>query len=177
MRSKIKLRPLLVISMIVAGLVPMGIATLVISRLGSNSLEDATYDKLDTEVQIRRNYLDNYLSTVGTQNRVLAADKSTVDALKNFKKGYAKLPANLGVDASEMQGIRSKEFGYSDIYLVDAESGAVVYSVSKHAEFGTDLIKGAASRLRPCANSSTGTCSTQRSDGCAGLRALSPIIR
>jgi class 3 adenylate cyclase len=35
-----------------------------------------------------------------------------------------------------------KSFGYYDLYLIDYETGKVLYDVSKDRDFGTDLVKG-----------------------------------
>ncbi|MBV1858884.1 MAG: cache domain-containing protein, partial [Nannocystaceae bacterium] len=127
-------------------------------------VDDASYSDIEASVSdyYRGPFAAQYSAANGEGVEVPSLDVSTLDREAVIAQ-YAYIAGNkyaLGskdglVDAGNQTaydrghaeihpGIRSflKEFGYYDIFLIDAENGRIVYSVFKEIDYGTSLVEG-----------------------------------
>ncbi len=100
-----KMRTLLVVCMIAAGVVPMGIASLIITRHASSMMYDNTYNLLNAEISGRKGYIESYLHTVEGQNQALAENLMVKNAMRDFTNAFADLPTDLGLDTQQTQSM------------------------------------------------------------------------
>ena len=83
----------------------------------------------ETEVALQHHYISSNPNPLGSKEGLDAAsDKSTYTKL--HRKHHPSIRSFLA------------EFGYYDIFLVDIESGNIVYSVFKELDFATSLLTG-----------------------------------
>lgn len=87
----IKMRPLLIVCMLAAGLVPMGIASLVIKQQASDSKEDSTLQGLEADVVKRKDQLEQYLSFTGELNATMSENPTVVEAMNSFTFSFPQL--------------------------------------------------------------------------------------
>ncbi|MCK4841793.1 MAG: methyl-accepting chemotaxis protein [Methylococcales bacterium] len=74
-------------------------------------------------------YIQNNKNPLGSKNKLLAADKDSL-----YSRAHRLYHPHIN-DFLE-------KFGYYDIFLIDADSGRVVYSVFKELDFATSLTTG-----------------------------------
>jgi methyl-accepting chemotaxis protein len=80
-------------------------------------------------VPLQLRYIQNNPNPLGSKDQLKSADDGSAYSLRHAKFHSA---------FSEIQ----KKFGYEDIYLIDANTGNVVYSVRKQSDFATSLKQG-----------------------------------
>lgn len=103
-----KMRPLLVVSMIVAGLVPMGTATLIISGQASSSMEESTFSRLQGDVANRQQYMATYITYLRDQNSTLGQNPAVVKAMHNFSNTFPQLGVAFDADKAQAENIKKK---------------------------------------------------------------------
>ncbi|MFK7856192.1 MAG: methyl-accepting chemotaxis protein [Granulosicoccus sp.] len=103
-----KMRPLLVVSMIVAGLVPMATATLIISGQASNSMEESTFSRLQGDVTIRQEYVATYVNYLQNQNSILGQNPAVVKAMHNFSNTFPQLGVAFEADKAEAANVKKR---------------------------------------------------------------------
>ncbi len=161
--------PVLFVSL--ASITAIVIGTLAYTK-GSSDLTDAAKGKLEATVEGRKVELDRYLEGVRQDILILAGIKTVADGLTEFDYGYKAIKggkdqlrklyatepdaakrrsvdsANDGSDYSDVHARYHGWFrnfmaakGFPDIFLVNPD-GAVVYSVSKGADYATNLMTG-----------------------------------
>ena len=104
-------------------------------RLGQNSLAE--------DLRRSQDYLPRDVTARVLQDRYIAANSNST--------GEKHLLDDAG-DGSQYSSVHRKyhpyirsfleRFGYYDIFLIDAETGRIVYSVFKEVDFGTSLLTG-----------------------------------
>ena len=150
----VKMRPKLIVTFLVAGLVPLAaIGWLGIQR-SSDALMAGSFAQLEAVQQIKQGQITQYFSERMGDIRILADNPTTKRALREL------VPATR---AAELRGnsrdglLRDDEYrdahdqfhatfrfyketyGYYDLFLIAPGDGAVVYTVVKEPDFGTHL--------------------------------------
>jgi len=134
-----------------------------------NALEQSIFNQL-TSVRASKAYqIEAYFDTIYSQTRTLAENRMVVNAMKNFTVGYREaLDQSLSPEQHQeltdyykqvflprlavhmrfhttyhppLSNLR-REFGFHDIFLIELETGNVVYSVFKETDFATSLREG-----------------------------------
>lgn len=107
----IKMKPLLVLCMILAGLLPMAVASFIISKQAGDAKEHATLSSLEADVGKREDAVEYYLRTMRNQNSVLGTNPAVVEAMKSFTTSFPKLAEEAGEQVSpELAKTRLKRF-------------------------------------------------------------------
>ncbi len=88
--------------MIAAGLIPMGVASIIISEQAGDSFEQTTFNRLQADVSIRNSFVSNYFETIKNQVIALSNDTASVNAMKSFSSSFSILP--LDFSGSTKQG-------------------------------------------------------------------------
>ncbi|MDH5600294.1 MAG: methyl-accepting chemotaxis protein [Gammaproteobacteria bacterium] len=105
-----------------------------IPKLSTNLGRSASVDSYlptDTSSKILQyHYISNNPEATGSKNNLEMADDGSVYS-QHHKKYHPAINNFL------------KKFGYYDIFLVDAETGHIVYSVFKEVDYATSLLTGA----------------------------------
>ena len=87
----IKMRPLLIVCMLVAGLIPMGIASVIIAKQASSTMQETTYAQLQSDIEKRKSYLESYVNVRQSQIAAMSTDLTTIDAMRDFSNSFPKL--------------------------------------------------------------------------------------
>lgn len=90
-----KMRPLLILCMIVAGLVPMAITSMIIAKQASDSLSSKTMANLIGDVANRRAYIDTYIGFMESQASTTGLNGTVVDAMTDFAQAFDQLDATV----------------------------------------------------------------------------------
>lgn len=114
----IKMRPLLIVCMLTAGLLPMGIASLVIKQQASTSKEDAALKGLEADVVKRKDQLEQYLTFTGELNATMSENPTVVEAMNSFSYSFPQLyvkdspfkTVSISDARSELKRFYSREF-------------------------------------------------------------------
>ena len=101
MFAKIKTRPLLIVCMLITGLVPMEIASLIITRQAGSTMQNTTFDRLQSEVSTRKAYVENYLEGVLNQSATMSLNPAVQLAMRQFGKSFPLLESEMKLSASE----------------------------------------------------------------------------
>ena len=151
-----RLKTRLQISFLLFGLLSVGLTGWQTFEYARNSLESLTFDRLTSIRETKKRQIETYFHQNRIQIVSLAENRVIVDAMKEF------CPTIPSVNRSPMPGGTlkagdfrradsryhgalqniAKRFGYQDIFLVDAATGEVVYSVARRNDFGTSLLLG-----------------------------------
>jgi methyl-accepting chemotaxis protein len=154
----------LLLSFLVAGIVPLLAVGSVAYIQGTAALEDAANDKLTALAADRRSQISYYSDIVENQIRTFSESGDVAAALTAFTDTYPEDPTGLqdayfgtageledAGDGSEWSQIHARfhpvfrsyqlAFGYYDVFLFDTE-GNLVYSVFKEPDFATNLADG-----------------------------------
>lgn len=104
--------------------------TLNVEPLGDDIIEQYI-DKLDeNSIALQYFYIADNPNPLGTKEEFSAASDSS---------SYTQLHRNFHAQINDF----AQRFGFQDIYLIDAETGYIVYSVLKQIDFATSLKDGA----------------------------------
>lgn len=219
MAGNLSFRKLLVVSMTIAGLAPMGIASFIVTKQANTAMEDQAVIKLQNDIALRKDYMQTFLERVQEQNIVMASDNSVAEAMMEYQTAFKNLtggwpavtPDEIATMKTRLRGFYTKEFlprteglslnveellpqtdagimaqamyiadnanavgekdlltdaggttaysrihrtrhanmrefqqrfGYYDVFLIEPESGTIVYSVFKESDYGTSLFNG-----------------------------------
>lgn len=82
------LKMTLVVSMVAAGLMPMLISSTIVDRQARSELEQATYERLQADVNSRKSHLEGYLKLVKQQNGSMAQGSVVPDAMLKLANAY-----------------------------------------------------------------------------------------
>jgi len=148
MFRNIKVGPKLLVSMLIAGLLPVGIASYLAYSDTDVALDDAVQDRLNAVMQIKKNQIEGWFSERNGDVQVLAAFYEVGDALVKFDQAYqeengAKGPKYKAVNDfyNPVLAGYNKTYGYYDLFLI-GPTGDVVYSATREADFATNMVKG-----------------------------------
>ncbi len=105
MRSRMSMRTLIVVSMIISGLVPMAVVSYIITRDASISLQEKTYTLLTAEINGRKAFVEDYLNTVISQNQTMSTNLMAADAMEAFNGSFNSLASDTLATTKEMDAM------------------------------------------------------------------------
>ncbi len=155
-----KLSTKLLVVFLTVGIIPLasvGTISLIKSQSG---LQDQAFNQLNSINAIKTNQLESFFELRLSDARVLAANPNTKEALLElsrtfFSEGGAESRSFVGKGNYKFDspfnyevlhdmyypGFKTfmEEYGYYDVFLLDAEKGAVIFTVFKESDFGQNL--------------------------------------
>lgn len=108
------LRKKLLIVVPLVGIIPLLLATGFTYWYASGALEDAELDNVTAMRNTRAQHIAQYYETIEAQVKTAAHDVLVIDALKAFAAAYHALPAELGWNADNGVGARTREAAVAD---------------------------------------------------------------
>lgn len=87
-----KMKPLLVLSMIVAGLVPMAIASVIIAKHAGDSMSRSTTIGLGFDVENRKSNIEKQIKLYQGQAKIIGQSAAVNHAMASFSASFNKLP-------------------------------------------------------------------------------------
>ena len=135
----------------------VGICSVVITGWQSysharSSLELTSFNALTATREIKKRQIEDYFNQITNQILIYAESQTVVDAMRrNLQRNPA--PRALGDGSENIDTFRNyhaafaafiAKFGFSDLMLIDAGTGAIVYSVLNHIDLNANLLTGPA---------------------------------
>ncbi len=154
--SKLKISKKILISMLISGVVPLIIITILVNNMISNQLEEDAFSKLEAVHQLKKNQISNYFLELKNQLKTISTTKDFLDDFAKLKEFHIKME----VGADQPYPIKNEEyitihnninkyfkkvlknFGYYDIFMVCSAHGHVMFTVTKEADLGANLVHG-----------------------------------
>lgn len=90
----------LIASILIVSLTPLIINSIYNLKSSRAALKDAAFDKLVALREAKNKSITRYLNTISKQIVTLSHDKMLIDATKEYKSAFKKLPANPNEDAA-----------------------------------------------------------------------------
>ncbi len=154
--SDMRIRFKLIVLFIITGSIPLAIVGYLGSSLATDSLMDKSFNQLITVQAIRKGQIEEYFADRHAGIEFLADSKRVKELLSVLKtqRALARKGASVGLDTrsaaywgqvkpySMMMEAYARDYGYHDIFVVDAEEGDVLYSVAGENDLGTNLTYG-----------------------------------
>ncbi|MDX1301582.1 response regulator [Photobacterium sp.] len=154
--ADLRIRPKLVGLLVITGVIPMVIAVYFSSRLATEALIDESFDGLITIQSIRKGIIEDFFNQRLADIEVLAdservielsqqlnqheheSDTETTSTLDAESDGYSQL---IGRFLPHFESY-VEAYGYSDLYILDADHGHVMFSLSSSDIQGSNLVHG-----------------------------------
>jgi methyl-accepting chemotaxis protein len=89
----IKIKPLLIICMLTAGLLPMGVAFTIIGYQASAAMEQATFQGLEADVSKREDQIEEHINLIRWLNASMGENPMVVNAMSSFSTSFPLLYA------------------------------------------------------------------------------------
>lgn len=155
--SDMRIRFKLILLFIISGAVPLVVIGYFGARLSTDSLLDKSFDQLSTVQVIRKGQIEEYFADRHAGIAFMAESKRTRELLAVLKsqRALSRKGAAVGLDSrsadywrqvepySKMMDVYARNYGYHDIFVVDADEGDVLFSVAGEDDLGTNLRHGA----------------------------------
>ncbi|CCH49949.1 response regulator [Pseudodesulfovibrio piezophilus] len=154
--SDIPIRQKLIFLFLVTGIIPLLIVGVVSNTLTVKTLIKKSFEELGSVQAIRKEQVEKAFDARVTDMSLLSESAQVHKALatlldyKTAVNGLAEL--DLDVTTAEYHTLHKqlspvfrkfiKEYGYYDLYLMDADDGHVLYSVLREEDIGTNLVTG-----------------------------------
>ena len=151
--SKISIKTQLLMLISLSLIVLTTLTTLLSTQKSKNALVSQSYAKLTSMRDIKKHQIDEFFIRCKTDIEVLANSEN----LQNLAWDMLSVYNELEVKDSELFPVNHqsskeqrlpheeyfqrflKEYGYSDLYVILAKSGHVVYSATKQSDYGANL--------------------------------------
>jgi len=152
--ADIRIRPKLLFLFVQTGLFPVLVVGFLYSHWTEKSLIEKSFDNLTTIQTIRKGQIENHFAKSFVDIRLLADSERIYDFVRKMSRYREKtvtssLHGLFNTDSQEYRAIVgniSKQLqdyaylnGYSDLYLVDADYGTVMFSVQNQGDNGKNL--------------------------------------
>ena len=147
MRTTWTLKARLILFFLLIGLIPLGAVGFSAYRTASVSLSDQVFNQLVAIRDGRRSHILQWLGDMVKPVRVEANNPATLAALRDFTAAFAEggLDGDAWKKADKAHGAYLKGFNsghhYYDVFLIDLE-GNIVWSATREADLGTNLVNG-----------------------------------
>ncbi|BCS96347.1 hypothetical protein DSLASN_19790 [Desulfoluna limicola] len=154
--SDMRIRFKLIVLFIITGSIPLAVVGYFGSSLATDSLMDKSFNQLITVQAIRKEQIEDYFADRHAGIQFLAGSKRVNEllAILTSQRSLSRKGAAVGLDTrsagywgqvkpySKMMESYAQDYGYHDIFVVDAEKGDVLYSVAGENDLGTNLNDG-----------------------------------
>jgi len=110
--TNLRLRNKLLVAMLIAGLLPLGVTTFLVTRQSDRALENAAFNQLESVREVKKSQVERYFGLLHQQVRELAESTMTSDALRELRDGFHGLPQDLPSDSAHLADYRAKVENY-----------------------------------------------------------------
>jgi len=131
-----KLKTKLLLAFLALALTPTVLVSFIASYISSDSIEKQAFSQLISVREIKKSQIESYFAKRKSDIEVLS---NTIEKVLNFSSADA-----LNTSAHNNNQYFDnfiKAYGYYDLFLID-ESGNVFYTVTKEADYQTNMITG-----------------------------------
>ena len=163
--SKLKLKTKLQLSFLIIGFLSIVAISWQAFENARSAIESITFDRLTSIRETKKRQIESYFQQIRNQVITLSEDKMVVEAMSRFTEAFFRIDVNdretLGkqlrlpggnaivnmyrsLDTVYRPSLESyrRRFGYDDVFLVEPDSGYVVFSTVKKYDFAKSLLHG-----------------------------------
>jgi len=90
-----KLKTTLTVSMVIAGVLPMLVSSVIVDRQARGKLVSSTYERLQADVDSRKAHLESYLRLLKQQNALMASGQRVQDAIVKFSNAFTQVHTDI----------------------------------------------------------------------------------
>jgi methyl-accepting chemotaxis protein len=94
----------LLLALLAVSLIPLAVLGVATYRAAAGALEKEAFAKLETVRSVTAKSVERYFQTLHDELRVLAEDRMTIDALRQFRAAAATVAADAGLDEKDEKG-------------------------------------------------------------------------
>lgn len=152
----IRIRPKLLILFLITSITPLLVVGLLYSKWIEDAMVKESFSKLTTIQNLRKGQIENHFNKSFADIHLLAdseriynfvgimlsyeekQETSSLDNLQAETEDFKKIVQNIKKPLQDYVTLN----GYTDLYLIDADHGHVLFSVQGMADLGTNLSKG-----------------------------------
>ncbi|MFK8079979.1 MAG: methyl-accepting chemotaxis protein [Granulosicoccus sp.] len=113
-----KMKPLLIVCMILAGLVPMGVASLIIAKQASDTMSSSTMNALANDVSNRKAFVETYMEFLKGNATTLGQNGSVINAMSGFATAFPLFEQQLENSTTSKQEMQTRLQRYYDRALM-----------------------------------------------------------
>ena len=103
-----KMRPLLILCMIIAGLVPMAITSVIVAKQASDSMSSSTMANLEADVANRKAYIETYIELMKSQTATMGTNGTVQQAMADFALAFNRLDENVESSTVSMDEMKRR---------------------------------------------------------------------
>lgn len=153
----ISIRPLLIASFLVSGLIPIMIVSLIGFNTAKTELKEQVFRQLESVRNIKKVQIENFFSERVKDISVFAANPYIIEAYNSLEKAFNRIG---GTESQKFRGYRVEvyeapdsyreihdryfpyfkylieQYGYYDLFLMDPDYGDTLFTVRKESDFG-----------------------------------------
>jgi len=94
--------------MIIAGLVPMGVASVIIAKQASNTMSETTMTALQADIATRKAFVENYMRFLKGQARTMGVNGTVANAMSGFSVAFPLLAEGLDDSSLSKQEMQTR---------------------------------------------------------------------
>jgi len=110
--SSLTLRRLLLISMIIAGILPVALTSIYFQFRSSDALAERSFEQLSSVAAGRTAHVENYLQLVADQNGAMASNLMVVDAMADFSASFETIASDLALESADIDAFADQLNSY-----------------------------------------------------------------
>lgn len=143
MLKKLSVKSKVLLALLAVTVITAATVGLISVGLGVSTLKDEYFKKLTAVRELKANQIEHYFKTIDTQIRHHSRENEVASAMMFLNGPIKNTPDELYTSAIH-QSLKNfvESFGFSDLYLVNAETGRILYSVNRGADYGASLFDG-----------------------------------
>lgn len=122
MLNKFDIKTVLIISMLVAGLLPLTISGIAMLSISNTALEEQSYQQLEAIETLKSSQIESYFSTIDKQVQLIAQEPGTVDAAINFSQAFEGFSSSQANEPSLEEQLKSVRAYYKDAFGAEYQS-------------------------------------------------------
>ena len=145
MFRSLKLTPKLQLSFLLIGLLSVSVTGWQAFETARSALETITFDRLTSIRETKKRQIESHFQQITNQVITFSEDRMIIEAARKFKETFRRRNGDYSrIHAYYHPILRNflQRFGYSDIFIADASTGDIIYSVMKKPDYATSLITG-----------------------------------
>ena len=110
--SNMKLKGKLALSMLLAGIIPLLVGSLIINYISSKGMEKQAFNQLESVKSAKKAKVEYYFGQIRDQVLTFSESTMVVDAAKSFRSAFSNLSNELAIDEIDLDSMQSKNRSY-----------------------------------------------------------------
>ena len=143
MQKKLSVKSKVLVALLAVTLITATTVGSIAVMLGVTTLKKEFFKKLTAVRELKANHIENYFKTIDAQIRNYSRENEVAAAMMFLNTQFQNIPTDIYASTIH-QNLKNyiESFGFMNLYLVNVETGKILYSVRKDVDFGTSLTEG-----------------------------------